>query len=263
MTISETSSHGVMPDAIVTRSVGGKDWKIAREVPVALVYNRRNYAVLMASPLNMEDLAIGFSLTERVISSIDELNSVDIRYDERGIELRLSVNKLALNRIDTVLRRRNLVSSASCGLCGLDNVDTLFRVLPKVNQDPFELDPSSVKLAADNLKHHQPLNEKTRSVHAAAWVTHSGKISMVREDVGRHNALDKLLGALTSADTDQTTGFVLMSSRCSYEIIEKAAICGVRAVVSISAPTSFALEKAREANLSVYNISHGGLSKLA
>lgn len=231
---------------------GGGNWHIPEEAPVAFVYNRRNYAVMMATPADLADFALGFSLTEEVVKSADEIKSLDILLSEQGADLRLKISDEAIERLDVTLRRRNLIGSASCGLCGLENADTLFRVLPRVADGKLRLDDAAMEKALDSFVHHQPINAQTRSNHAAAWVSLNGDIQIVREDVGRHNALDKLLGAMEMAEIEPANGFVLMSSRCSYEIVEKAARRGVLALLSLSGPTAFALRKAKEANMALY-----------
>lgn len=232
-------------------------WFIPEEVPVAFVYNRRNYAVMMATPDDIIDFVVGFSLTERVVSDLSDIISLDIKYTAQGVDCRLKISAEKIEKLELTQRRRNFVGSASCGLCGLENADTLFEVLPKVSQVPVEINSDTMVHAMQAMKTHQKINAKTRSVHAAAWVSFDGEILCVREDVGRHNALDKLLGALAVAEIDCSAGFVLMSSRCSYEIVEKAARRGVKAIVSISGPTAFAMRKAVSANMSLYARSIG------
>lgn len=244
--------HGKTRPSFTQTQAGERHWYIPEEVPIAFVFNKRNYAVMMGTPDDLVDFAVGFSLTEEIIKSPDDIVSLDIKLSDKGADLRFKISDNALTKMDVVLRRRNMVGSASCGLCGLENADTLFKVLPKVANAPIEIKEAACTKAMAALRGLQPVNQKTHSVHAAAWVTHDGGILHVREDVGRHNALDKLLGALKLADTDMTSGFVLMSSRCSYEIVEKAAKCGVQAILSISGPTAFALRKAESANMAIY-----------
>lgn len=233
-------------------------WYIPEETPVAFVFNQRNYAVMMATPENLDDFAIGFSMTERIVNAIDEIFEIEIRSSASGIEFHLRIAQERLDRLDIRQQRRNLVGRAGCGICGLENADTFFETLPRVSDQRLILRSEILQMALTSLADSQPLNNKTRSVHAAAWAGVDGKIKLVREDVGRHNALDKLLGSLVHASADLSDGFVLMSSRCSYEIIEKAARLGVRAVASISGPTAFALRKAQEANMSIYCRSEAG-----
>jgi len=245
--------HGTPPALSTQIKVGGATWHVPEEIPIAFVYNRRNYAVMMGTPDNVADFALGFSLTEGVVKDLSEVKSLDVKFSNKGVDLRFKIATQAIERLDVTLRRRNMIGSASCGLCGLENADVLFKELPPVAQAPIALNRSAVEMSFEALWEHQPLNKATRSVHAAAWVLHDGTIKLVREDVGRHNALDKLLGAMASNKTDVKHGFVLMSSRCSYEIVEKAAQRGVQAIVSISGPTSFALRKAHEANMAIYS----------
>ena len=244
--------HGDRPDLVRRVKAGDGQWFIPEEVPIAFVFNRRNYAVMMGTPDNLEDFALGFALTEEVVISADEVKSLDIHLSDKGADLRFKISDKALERLDITQRRRNMVGSASCGLCGLENTDTLFKKLPKVSETKIELDHNAMTRAIAALRDSQPLNAQTHSVHAAAWVSHDGNIKITREDVGRHNALDKLLGAMARKGMDVKDGFVLMSSRCSYEIVEKAARRGVQAILSISGPTAFAMRKAKEANMVLY-----------
>lgn len=227
-------------------------WHIATETPVAFVYNGRNYAVMLATPHDLEDFGVGFSMSERVINSLSQIDDLTIHQSQRGVELRFRIAPECIERLDVRQTRRNLVGQAGCGICGLDNADVLFEILPKVGPEPASISDAVLRRAASALQQYQPLNQSTHSVHGAAWANCDGDIVMTREDVGRHNALDKLVGAMASASVTATSGFVVMSSRCSYEIVEKAARLGTPAVVTLSAPTSFAIIKARECNLSLY-----------
>lgn len=254
--------HGKAPPLFKEVKAGTRDWKVPEEVPIAFVYNRRNYAVMMGTPADMTDFALGFSLTEGVVKDLSELKSLDVQYSDKGVDLRFKVTAAAQERLDMTLRRRNLVGAASCGLCGLENADVLFKAMPHVAQAPITLNLAAVNKSFKDLRAYQPLNQATRSVHAAAWVKHDGAIAYAREDVGRHNALDKLLGAMAAENIDVKQGYVLMSSRCSYEIVEKAAQRGVQAIVSISGPTVFALRKAQEAHMAIYSRSENGAVQL-
>ena len=237
-------------------------WHIPEELPVAFVFNRRNYAVMMATPDDLADFALGFSLTENIIKEPSEITALDIYQSDKGVDLRFKLTSEAIEKLDLVQRRRNLIGSASCGLCGLENADVLFRKLDPVSDSGFDLDANIIAAAFTALRAHQPLGRLTRTVHAAAWADMSGAIKFVREDVGRHNALDKLLGCLGLEKTDKSDGFVVMSSRCSYEIVEKAASQKIRAIASISAPTAFALRKAEEANMAIFTQFDSGAVRL-
>lgn len=250
--------HGQGLDAAKAVLTDGGKWSIPEEVPIAFVFNRRNYAVMMGTPDDLVDFALGFALTEEVVTSADDIISLDIYLSTEGADLRFKVKNDIIEKLDITLRRRNLIGSASCGLCGLENTDTLFRVLPKVSEAAIKLNKDAIVSAMEQLGAFQTLNQQTRSVHGAAWVSLDGKVNYVREDVGRHNALDKLLGALALSNAAIRDGFLLMSSRCSYEIVEKSARRGVQAIVSISGPTAFALRKAKEANITLYARADAG-----
>jgi len=244
-------------------SVGGegRTWRIAEERPVALIYNQRNYAVMLATPDDLRDFAIGFSISERIVNSASEIEDIEIEDVGLGHDIKMTIDPNRLERLDIRQKRRNLVGSASCGLCGLENADSFLAPLPKVAKIKSELSIAVIEQAVAALPTHQHLNAQTFSVHAAAWVNEHGEIELLREDIGRHNAVDKLLGARAIGEANEQ-GFMLVSSRCSYEIIEKAARHGVKAVVSISAPTGFALDKAQEANIAIYCWSKDGPVKL-
>lgn len=250
------TTSGVAPpperQARICEVGGGRHWQVPEESPIAFVYNRRNYAVMLATPKDMEDFAVGFSLTERVVDCLDEIAQADIHQSDRGIEIHLSIAPEKLERLDLRQQRRNLVGRAGCGVCGLENAEVFFETLPRVEDSQSPLSQAALSRALTELRAHQPLNQSTHTVHGAAWVDLKGEIKQVREDVGRHNALDKLLGALARTNVDLSNGFVLMSSRCSYEIIEKCARLGVGVVASVSGPTAFAIRKAAEANIELY-----------
>jgi formate dehydrogenase accessory protein FdhD len=264
--VTEIANIGELPpvDARleVSKERGNVSWNVPEEVPVAFVYNRRNYAVMLATPDDLEDFAAGFSLTERVVDAADEIESIEVRADARGIELHIGIARTRLERLDIRQRRRNLVGRAGCGVCGLENAESFFETLKPVGETLLTIENGVLERAYTELENHQPLNARTRTVHAAAWVNLEGQILLAREDVGRHNALDKLLGALSLRDTDMRRGFALMSSRCSYEIVEKAARLGVRAVASISGPTGFAIRKATEANMALYAFAGDGFARV-
>ncbi len=245
-------TSGEAPPVETSTNVGGKSWSVPTETPVAFVYNRRNYAVMLASPADMEDFAVGFSLTERVVDAAEEIASVDIHQSERGVELHIPIAPGKLDRLVIRQQRRNLVGRAGCGVCGLENAEVFFEKLPQAGGAAMEVAQPALVRALSQLRDWQPLNQLTKTVHGAAWASLHGEIVLAREDVGRHNALDKLLGALARAKANLNEGFVLMSSRCSYEIIEKSARLGVRAVASVSGPTAFAIAKAKEANIALY-----------
>lgn len=230
----------------------GDEWAVPEETPVALVYGRRNHAVMLATPADLPDFAVGFSLTEGIIEAVADLEVLDIHYLKQGIDLRMQLKERCQHRLDLRQRRRTLPGNAGCGLCGIDSTEELFTPLKPVADRTCTLDPAAVKRAFDELPAYQPLNAATHTVHAAAWAGPEGDIRLVREDVGRHNALDKLLGALAMRNADCKDGFVVMSSRCSYEIVQKATRMGVGAIACLSAPTAFAVRKAKEARIAIH-----------
>lgn len=216
--------------------------RVATEVPVGIVYAPTPYAVMMASPIDLEDFAHGFSLTEGIIASTCDIRSVAIEREECGYRL---VITLASDKLHAHLSRvRNLAGRTGCGVCGIEDIDALpvTRTRPRIGR-PLKL--SAAQRAIYTLDERLPLGEITRATHAAAWCGETGDIELVREDVGRHNALDKLIGALMRGGVDPASGFVVITSRCSFEMVEKTAAFGARAIVAVSAPTSLALERAR------------------
>ncbi len=247
-------SHRTPPpvDREIRLAGGDTRWRVPEETPVALIYNGRNYAVMLATPSDLADFAVGFSLTERIVETVNEIESIDLYCDERGVDVRLTVTEKAVERFDVRQQRRNLVGRSGCGVCGIENAEVFFEQLPSVSEHRLIIPEEILLKAAGELPTFQPLNRRTHTVHAAAWASSNGAIRIAREDVGRHNALDKLLGAMALGGVSTGEGFVVMSSRCSYEIVEKAARLGVRAVLSISAPTAFAIRKAKEANMALY-----------
>jgi FdhD protein len=210
------------------------------EMPINIVYAPMPFAVMMATPEDLEDFAIGFSLTEGIIDRCDEIRDIEIEHSEKGLRLLISLSSDKMQR--HLARSRAISGRTGCGLCGIDDLDALPRAKSPVIRGEVQL--AAIKSGLDALELHQPLNERTRAVHAAAWADLSGTIVCVREDVGRHNALDKLIGALARRNADPAEGFFLITSRCSFEMVEKAALFGAHTIVAISAPTSLAVERA-------------------
>lgn len=218
--------------------------EVAVEVPVNIVYGSVPYAVMMASPGDLEDFVVGFSLTEGVIGRASDIRGVVLRHAAEGITAEV---ELVPERFRAHLaRRRNLTGRTSCGLCGVETIDALPQALSGVRSEPVSV--PVIGLALLGLEGCQPMHRLTRAVHAAAWCDPAGRIVAVREDVGRHNALDKLIGARLRAERDlgaaDRRGFVLVTSRASFEMVEKVAIFGAGTLVAISAPTSFAIDRA-------------------
>lgn len=226
--------------------------EVAVEAPVSIVYGTLPYAVMMATPSDLEDFVTGFSLTEGIIREAGEIRSLSVTPRSEGIVVTV---ELAPGRFrEHLARRRNLSGRTSCGLCGVEELaDLPLAEMPAGRQAPVRA--SAIARALGGLDRHQPLNRLTRSVHAAAWCDLRGEILSAREDVGRHNALDKLIGARLRAGQDAADGFVLVTSRASFEMIEKAAIFGAGTLVTISAPTSLAIERAKHLGLTLVSIA--------
>lgn len=219
---------------------------VAQETPVAFEINGFGYAVLMASPIDLDDLLHGFLRAERLIDGRRDIISSDIHVLDAGIIVRANIAAAVAERLGDRIRHR--ATDSSCGLCGIENLEQAMRDLPKLPMRPVAPDQAIFRALAA-LSDHQPLNRLTGAVHAAAFCNAEGQIQLAREDVGRHNAFDKLIGAMLRADLDWRGGFALLSSRCSYELVEKAVLSGCPMLVTISAPTSLALSRAREAGL--------------
>jgi len=236
------------------RGDGAQDGErvVPRETPVALTYNRATHAVMLASPADLEDFAYGFSLSEGIIDQPGDILALDIVEVPDGIECRMD---LAANRLDALTRRqRRLAGPSGCGLCGLDSLAAAIRPAPAVPSER-SFTPAMIQDAMRAMPAAQTLNAATRAVHAAAFWTPERGLVALREDVGRHNALDKLSGALVRAGVVVSEGLVLLSSRISVEMVQKAAILGAPVIVAISAPTSLAIDVAKGAGMTLIGIA--------
>jgi FdhD protein len=220
--------------------------QVAEEVPVALTYHGVPHVVMLTTPADLEDLAVGFTLSESIVAHREEIRSVEAaQRDDGALEVRIGI---AADRFSELLRRqRNLTGRTGCGLCGAQTVEEAIRNPPPVNRG-VTVDIKALHQALVDLKQLQEINARTGSVHAAAWVVpgpgiQSG-IQFVREDVGRHNALDKTIGAIVRAGGDFAAGYFLITSRASYEMVQKAATVGATFLAAVSAPTAFAIRLA-------------------
>lgn len=214
---------------------------VAVERAVEIVYGDAPYAVMMTTPADLEDFVYGFSLTEGVIGGAKEIRGIEIRPQNDGRVASTSLTPDALRR--HMARRRNLSGRTSCGLCGVESLDQIPSASTPVQG--VAPDGAAIARALSLLDEAQPIFASTRATHAAAWCDRRGDLLVVREDVGRHNALDKTIGACLRAGIGAADGFMLTTSRCSFEMVEKAAIFGAPALVSVSAPTSLAIDRAR------------------
>lgn len=228
---------------------------VAQEVPVALSYNGVSHVVMMASPTQLEEFALGFSLTEGIISGPQDIYATDISQQDQGIELALTVSNRSFATVQK--QRRNMTGRTGCGLCGAESLAQVHKALAPVSPN-FLITHQAIEAASLSLSSQQPLQLLAGAVHAAAWCTIDGNIVCVREDVGRHNALDKLVGALWADQVFEQPGFLLISSRASFEMVQKAGSVGIAIVVALSAPTSLAIDIAGEAGITLVGFSRAG-----
>jgi FdhD protein len=231
-------------------------WQVPEEVPVAILINSAPYAVMMATPADIDDFAYGFALAEGLVSKTGDITAVLALPSAQGIEVDLAIPLEGLNQ--TRLVKRSLEGRVGCGLCGIEDIKDAIR-MPAGHAPQVVLAPEAVARAYAALPAHQPMNAVNRTVHAAAWCSVDGAILLAREDVGRHNALDKLIGALARGGADFAAGFVLMSSRCSFELVQKCALAGIGALATISAPTALALKLAAQAGVKLAALSQRGV----
>jgi FdhD protein len=221
--------------------------QIAAEVPVALTYNSIPHVVMMATPCDLEDMGVGFTVSE-ALAAPDEIRDVRLDTSSGAFELRLSV---AGSRLGEMLqRRRNLTGRTGCGVCGAETIEDAIRRPPPVAPGGTT-SRALLAGALRALRARQPLGRQTGSLHAAAWVDWQGELGQVREDVGRHNALDKLIGARLRGGENLADGYVLVTSRASYEMVQKAATLGIRMLVAVSAPTALGVALARDCGLTL------------
>jgi FdhD protein len=224
---------------------------VVEEAPVAIEVNGIGYAVMMATPADLADFATGFALAERIVVSPGEIESLDVHDTGRGTIVRLAVPPARATAVMERVRRRT--SDSSCGLCGMDNLDAVHRPLPRVPASAVA--GAAIFAALGAMRAHQPLHRATGAAHAAMLCDADGAIRLAREDVGRHNAFDKLIGAMARDRIAWDGGFALLSSRCSYELVEKAALAGCPMLVTVSAATSLALERAAAAGLTLVSLA--------
>jgi len=230
------------------------DDAVVMETPVALVYNGVSHVVMMATPADLEDLALGFSLSEGILRDPGQLLDCELHERSNGLELAMTITGEPFAALKQ--RRRNLTGRTGCGLCGLESLEQALPPPVKVTSD-WCLSHRALQHSVDNLGQCQSLKRLTGGVHGAAWCSGNGEIELLREDVGRHNALDKLLGALQKTE-HSTQGFALVTSRASYEMVAKAASCNVPILAAVSAPTSLALEQAQQSGVTLVGFVQPG-----
>jgi FdhD protein len=233
-------------------AVGGTR-AIPEETAVSFTYGSSTFAVMMATPDDIEDFAVGFSLTEGIVENASEITSIDVVPHEQGIEARMTLSRSRDDELQS--RRRRLAGPAGCGLCGIESLEAAVREPRKIYGD-LRVKTKAVFSAIASLREHQRLNAKTHAVHAAGfWSVAKDRLVGVREDVGRHNALDKLAGALARCSTDPVGGFIVLSSRLSIELVQKAAAVHCPMLVAVSAPTNYALRAAEVAGMTLIAIA--------
>ena len=242
-----SQSDGIEPPRLIC---------IAEETPVAFRYDGFAHAVMMATPDDLHDFAVGFTRTEGIIEQCSDLRNLVIHEGEEGISLDISLNGRSLHRYLAGRRVRQLRGHTSCGLCGVEDLQDVRRPAVRVARTRMP-DANAVVSALDSLRARQPLSRHTRGAHASAWVTLDGALCTVREDVGRHNSLDKLIGALLRGEASPE-GFCLITSRCSFEMVQKAVTAGFSTLVSVGMPTALAVRSAQAAGLTLYSLSREG-----
>jgi FdhD protein len=224
---------------------------IVEEVPIGFRYGGIAYAVMMATPEHVEDFALGFSLTERIITAPADITGIAVQAAEEGLSVDITLGADAMRRFLRGRRVRQVRGHTSCGLCGVEDLADVRHVAQRVRAGGA-VSAGAVAHAVESLRAFQTLSRATHGAHAAAWVAPDGAIRTVREDVGRHNALDKLIGARLRHDDAAGDGFCLVTSRCSFEMVQKAVAAGYPALVAMSAPTALAVRTAEATGLALY-----------
>lgn len=230
-------------------------WHLPDEAPLAILYNGEQFAVMMVTPRDIEDFAIGFSLTEGIADAPSDIEDIRIADAADGLIVNIKIDPAKLSRAEG--RRRTLTGRSGCGLCGAQSLDAVMQPLRKVKA--VRPEPAAIENALKGLRASQPMNAVNKSTHAAGFAAMDGAILLAREDIGRHNALDKLIGALARDDRDARTGFLVLSSRFSVEMAQKAAAANAGFVASVSAPSALALKLARRAGMVVAARAPGGI----
>lgn len=229
---------------------------LPEEVPVAMVYDGTSHAVMMATPADIADFAYGFSLTEGIVTDSGQIEEFEIAEHAEGIEARFWLR--TDRREALTARRRFMAGPVGCGLCGLDSLEAATRRLPRVSDCGLKFSQEDVAQATDGLRTVQPLHDRTCATHAAGFLRPGEGIVTAREDVGRHNALDKLIGAMARQGVDPAEGAFVMTSRLSVELVQKCAMAGCPVLIAVSAPTAHALRLAEAAGITLAAFARGG-----
>ena len=233
-----------------------QDW-VSEEVPIALEFNGISHAVMLATPCDLKDFALGFGLSEAIFKTPADLYGCEVDEALAGITVRMDVSASSFAQLKA--RRRTLVGRTGCGICGAESLTHALRAVPMVAAD-IRVRGNAIVEAMQAMRDRQRMNHLTGSMHAAAWCEVDGSLRVLREDVGRHNALDKLVGALAGAGVDASKGFIVVTSRASIEMVQKAAMAGVPLLAAISAPTQLAIDTAEAAGVGLLGlVREGGL----
>ena len=227
---------------------------LAVEVPVALEFNAVSHAVMLATPCDLESFALGFALSEGIVADRSQFHHVEVEQGEPGVTLHCEIAGPAFLRLQQ--RRRNMTGRTGCGLCGVESLQQVFRPIAAV-PGGAPVSVSAMRAALKSLADLQPLNHLTGGMHAAAWSAPDGGLQHVCEDVGRHNALDKLIGRMAESDTGFRNGFLLITSRASVEMVQKAATVGISSLIAISAPTALAVGNADALGMTLVAFARG------
>ena len=229
------------------------DRTLAEETAIALTFNRVAHAVMLATPADLHDFAVGFALSEDIVPSPDAIEDFTVVEAPQGLELRLWIGSALMGRLES--RRRQIAGATGCGMCGLESLEAAMRQVPAVPRGQTVFSPAEIMAAVASMEPAQALGRATRAVHAAGfWRAGAGLVAL-REDVGRHNALDKLGGALALAGEDASSGCLVLTSRVSIELIQKAARMGVSVIAAVSAPTALAVRAAEAANMTLVGVA--------
>jgi FdhD protein len=251
MTVDEQQSTSVLRHVWTPEKLSSSRDQVAVESPVALVYNGISHVVMMTTPTDLEDFAYGFSLSEGIACNVSEILDYDEIYSDIGVELHVTLANEAFSKLKQ--RRRNLVGRTGCGLCGAESLAQA-RPADKLITTDIRLTHRALQKGIGELSDWQSLQQQTGAVHGAAWCDEQGNIILIREDVGRHNALDKLIGSMLREGLSKD-GFVIVSSRASYEMVVKMASANLTVLAAVSAPTSLAIELAEGAGLTLVGFS--------
>jgi len=230
------------------------DW-VTEEVPVALEFNGVSHAVMLATPADLEDFALGFGLAEGIFASPADLHDCEVDHSPQGITVAMQVSARCFAALKE--RRRTLAGRTGCGVCGTESLDKVLRPVPVI-EPATQIHSTAIARAMREMREHQVLCQATGAVHAAAWCSIAGAVLLAREDVGRHNALDKLIGALAKSTLRREPGFIAVTSRASVEMVQKAAVAGAPLLAAVSAPTSLAVETADAVQMALVGLARQG-----